>query len=55
MVRSGSRQSHRQLLVRDHCVPVQSNFVESVTLVLPAGPSTTEATQVPDEQSVLNL
>ena len=47
-VRSGRRQSHRQLFVRDHCDPVQSNFVESATLSFGAVPSTTDATQVPD-------
>ena len=47
IVRSGSRQSHRQLLVRDHCEPVQSNLTALLTLSFGVGPSTAEATQVP--------
>ena len=54
MVRSGRTQSHRQLLVRDHCVPVQSKVVDLTALSLGVGPSVTDATHEPDEQSVVN-
>lgn len=54
MVRSGSTQSQRHEFVRDHCVPVQSNVVDFAALSLGVGPSTTDATQLPDEQSVAN-
>lgn len=48
-------QSHRQLFVRDHCEPVQSNLVDWAALPFGVGPSMTLATQAPDEQSVANL
>jgi hypothetical protein len=54
MVRSGNVQSQRQLLVRDHCVPVHSKVVDFAALSLGAGPSTIDATQDPEEQSVAN-
>ena len=55
MVPSPSGQSHRQALVRDHCVPVHSKVVDWLAFDLGVGPSSTVATHDPDEQSVPNL
>ena len=52
IVPSGRVQSHRQLFDRDHCDPVHVKVVDCVALPLGVGPSSTEAIQLPDEQSV---